>query len=98
MGRPYRVRFAVIGDIHWGEGGTDYTSRLPALVTKLNSIRLDFVIFAGDVIIGHENIDSFVSTMNSLTVPWHYVPGNHDNDRNTIITRLGQLGINASLP
>jgi hypothetical protein len=75
-----RFRFAVVGDRTGGHRGGVFA----LAVERLNWLRPDFVLSVGDLIEGYRKEDlaaewaEFQGLVGKLTVPFFYVPGNHD--------------------
>lgn len=75
--------FVQISDTHMGWADTIDSTKIDAAVKKINILDPDFLVITGDMTcnmrdIGMEEINAFKKSMSKLTVPVHYVPGNHD--------------------
>ncbi len=99
------LRLGYISDLHWGEAGTDYLSRVPDLVAALNGHDLDAVVCGGDQIHDSSNagvvtmrVAELVAELNKLACPWHWVWGNHDFARSSVQTALTDFGIDHGAP
>lgn len=75
-------RFVQISDTHWGSMDSVAVTR--ALVSQITNlpVRIDFVAHTGDVfadcIDNPAVVKAGLASMAELTMPVHYVPGNHD--------------------
>ena len=94
------IRFAFINDLHYGQAGTSYSTEIPALITQLNALNLDFVITGGDQT--HNSLsaeaEGIVNQLNQLNVPWYWAYGNHDVGDDGLNTKLDEMGINRTTP
>ena len=75
--------FAQISDPHMGWADTIDSTKLDAAVKKINILDPDFLVITGDMTcnmrdVGMDEINAFKTSMAKLTVPVHYVAGNHD--------------------
>lgn len=78
-------RFLQIADTHVGRAGltrNGITSaeRLEELIRCADRAKLSGVLLTGDILDdpSEENLEFLETLLNSLSVPWMYVPGNHD--------------------
>ena len=74
------LRIVFLSDIHWGFWYSD--SNLRGLVTKINSLRPDLVIFGGDYATDHESALQFFRRLQDMRIHARYgiygVPGETD--------------------
>lgn len=96
--REDKIQFAIISDLHGGNiPGVFLEAR-----DKLNKLQPSFVLSIGDLIDGYtmdsalvqEEWSSFTQKVDSLTMPFFYVSGNHDVSNNFLkqqwIKRFGR--------
>ncbi|MBN2713553.1 MAG: metallophosphoesterase [Planctomycetes bacterium] len=80
--------FVQITDTHFGDG--DGIKRTRKVIEMINALpmQIECVVHTGDITmdkLDDKNIvESGLSVMNKLSVPVHYVPGNHDIVRNKL--------------
>jgi len=74
--------FIQISDTHFGE--RDHYLRIRKVIDEINQlpVKIEFVALTGDIVADRidksEVLDHVFKEMNRLTVPIHYLPGNHD--------------------
>ncbi len=95
---PARFQFAIVTD----RTGGHRPGVFPTAIQKLNLLQPEFVMSVGDLIEGYTNDvdrinqewEEFNGFIDSLTVPFFYVPGNHDYINETMAAewkkRFGQ--------
>lgn len=83
-GRPGRLRFGVIADVHRGLH-PKAQERLAPFIEEMNGRKVDFIIQLGDFCQGYAakkraEFDGFMNLWNSFNGPTYHVLGNHDMD------------------
>ncbi|MCF8392226.1 MAG: metallophosphoesterase [Bacteroidales bacterium] len=78
---PDPFSFVQICDPQLGMGGYEHdTATLKQAVRQINELDVDFAIFCGDLV-NHANDSSYADfkrIITGLSIPYYYVPGNHD--------------------
>ena len=94
------LRIVFLSDIHWGFWYSD--SNLRGLVTKINSLRPDLVIFGGDYATDHESALQFFRRLQDMRIHARYgiygVPGEtdrgeDDQDRTLLSEAMSNGGV-----
>lgn len=96
-------KFASIADSRGSSNGVNSTE-LAKIVSRINTEGVDLVLFEGDAVTGSTSdstvssqMDSWVSIMNKLTVPWYYTPGNHEIATSTVQENVLRAKVNQPL-
>jgi len=83
-------KFASIADSRGSTNGVN-TTELSKIVSRINNEGVDLVLFQGDAVTGSSSdltvssqMDTWLSIMNTLKVPWYYCPGNHEIATSTV--------------
>lgn len=99
----YAWKFASIADSRSNTGVN--TGELQKIVNLINNEGVDLVLFEGDACYGSSSDDSTVSSqmdtwltvMNTLKVPWYYCPGNHEIKTSTCQENVLRAKVNQPL-
>ncbi len=96
-------KFASIADSRGSTNGVN-TTELTKIVNRINSEGVDLVLFQGDAVTGSSSdstvssmMDTWLSIMNKLTVPWYYCPGNHEIATSTVQNNVLRAKVNQPL-
>lgn len=99
--RNKSLKICVISDLNSSYGSTNYADEVKSVIGKLNEIKPDLILCAGDMVAGQkstlteENIismwSSFKNTVlnpiSSLKIPFGFTVGNHDSSPSYILDR-----------
>ena len=99
--RNKEIKICVISDLNSSYGSTNYADEVKSVIGKLNEIKPDLILCAGDMVAGQKssltenNINSmwnsFKSTVlnpiNNLKIPFGFTVGNHDASPSYLLDR-----------
>jgi predicted MPP superfamily phosphohydrolase len=99
--RSKSIKICVISDLNSSYGSTNYADEVKSVIGKLNKIKPDLILSAGDMVAGQksslteENINamwnSFKSTVlnpiHKLKIPFGFTIGNHDASPSYLLDR-----------
>ncbi len=100
---PAAWKFASMADSRGDDNGVN-TAALTAVINRVNSENVDFLLFQGDAVTGTttdittaSQMDNWLGIMSALNCPWRYTPGNHEIQTSTAQVNVLRPRVNMPL-